>query len=314
MHRVRRAVALAVILAAAGFTAAGDLQVTCRPGHRVYLDDVFVGLTIADQDGLYLRGVSAGPHTVRVEKLGFVPVERSVEVPETGAVEIQVLHLDATPDAHPAAAENVHDTPPPTQAASVGAKQAATAPVEGSPPPVAPAESPEPAPEREPTAAPPAPAVEAPPERVAEKAATETAAAGTAAAMMVPPAADSPEAVLQRSPKPVADVMFGYRARGAGLAGGGAVTLSRERGGPRAPALVFWCVGEPECVERTRPDFAPGPYRFRASCRPQGDQQPAVDSFVELQTRAGVGYLIDVSFTGPGGAGCAVEVHEVGVP
>ena len=234
-----------------------------------------------------------------------------MEVPETGAVEIQVLHLDATPDAHPAAAENVHDTPPPTQAASIGANQAATAPVEGSLQPVAPAESPEPAPVREPKAAPPAPAVEAPPEPAATAAGP---AADTKAAGMPASGGDSPEAVLQRSPKPIADVMFGYRARGAGLTAGGSVTLSRERGGPRAPALVFWCVDEPECIERTRPNFAPGPYRFRAACRPQGDQQPAVDSFVELQTRPGVGYLIDVTFTGPGDSGCTIEVHEVVAP
>lgn len=316
MHRARAVFVVAVILAGACLATAGDLQVTCLPGHRIYLDGVFVGLTTADQDGLYLRDVSAGPHTLRVEKLGFVPVERSVEVPETGPVEIQVLHLDATPEVRPAGVEEAPNASPPEPPESVGVRAAAAAVGASSPQPTGPVEHAEPSSVREPKAGQPKPAAapegaaKAPPERAAVEAGSAPAEAGAAGAS--PAAGDSPEAVLQRSPKPVADVMFGYRARGAGLTGGGSVTLSRERGGPRSPALVFWCVGDPECVERTRPNFAPGPYRFRASCRPQGDQQPAVDSFGELQARPGVGYLIDVTFTGPGDAGCTVQVHEVG--
>jgi len=108
--------------------------------------------------------------------------------------------------------------------------------------------------------------------------------------------------------------MFGYRARGPGLEQGGTVTLSRERGGPRAPTMVFWCVGKPECVERTRPDFEPGPYRFRATCRAEGERQPAVDAFAELQAKPGMGYLLDVTYQGPGESGCFIEIHEVGAP
>ncbi len=70
---------------------AGDIQVSCEPGLRVYLDDEFAGLSNARQDGFFLLDVTPGNHNVRVEKDGFLsqsfqvrvkklPVEVKVEV------------------------------------------------------------------------------------------------------------------------------------------------------------------------------------------------------------------------------------------
>ncbi|NIQ57000.1 MAG: hypothetical protein GWN71_27575, partial [Gammaproteobacteria bacterium] len=47
---------------------------------------------------------------------------------------------------------------------------------------------------------------------------------------------------LSQQPQP-ANIVFGYRARGSAIAAGGAVTVTRERGGPKSPVMVFWCQG-----------------------------------------------------------------------
>lgn len=106
--------ALAGLVAAEGF---GRLQVTCRPGVRVYLDGEFVGLTTADEDGLFLREVAAGDHVVRVEKLGFEPVDFEVEVRAGRATEVRVDPLTPTQtEAAPllTPTETPAPTPPPT--------------------------------------------------------------------------------------------------------------------------------------------------------------------------------------------------------
>ncbi|MDD5562729.1 MAG: PEGA domain-containing protein [Thermoanaerobaculaceae bacterium] len=59
---------------------AGDIQVTCEPGLRVYLDGTLVGASGAKDDGLFLANVENGAHVVRVEKEGFVPQSFQVEV------------------------------------------------------------------------------------------------------------------------------------------------------------------------------------------------------------------------------------------
>lgn len=325
MFRAYRALVLAAILAAAGYAAAGDLQITCPPGHRIYLDDVFAGLSTSAQDGLYLSDVPPGPHTVRIAKLGFIPVTRSVDVPESGPVEIQVLHLDATPDTRPEHAELAPTTPQPPLPETEGVEQARSAPVEGSPPAAGVPENPIAAPVREPRehagpapsaeepSPPPAPAGDNAPMRAAE----EAGAAVPAPAAVAPTGSRS--ASVQREPEhgaaaPEPTVTFAYRARGAALGAGGTVTLWRESGGPGDPAVVLRCSGEPDCLERPRPGFGPGDYRFRATCQSEGGQQPPAEALAELTTRPGDGYLIDVLFRGQGDGGCTIQVHALPPP
>jgi hypothetical protein len=65
---------------------AGDIQVACEPGLRVYLDGKLVGTSNSKEDGLFLANVPAGAHVVRVEKDGFVP--------QTFRVEAQALPIE----------------------------------------------------------------------------------------------------------------------------------------------------------------------------------------------------------------------------
>jgi len=59
---------------------AGDIQVACEPGLRVYLDGKFVGTSSSKDDGLFLADVPGGAHVIRVEKDGFVPQSFQVDV------------------------------------------------------------------------------------------------------------------------------------------------------------------------------------------------------------------------------------------
>ena len=63
---------------------AGDVQVLCQPGLRVYLDDELVGTSNEKEDGLFLMDVAPGKRTIRVEKDGCVPQNFRVEVRDLG--------------------------------------------------------------------------------------------------------------------------------------------------------------------------------------------------------------------------------------
>jgi len=69
-----------LLVGVSAVSAAGDIQVSCEPGLRVYLDGRLVGTSSAKDDGLFLAGVPEGKHTVRLEKDGFAPQVFAVEV------------------------------------------------------------------------------------------------------------------------------------------------------------------------------------------------------------------------------------------
>lgn len=73
---------------------AGDIQVSCEPDLRVYLDDKLAGTSSSKEDGLVLANVKSGTHVIRVEKNGFVPQTFKVEVP---ALPIEVKVQEFTP-------------------------------------------------------------------------------------------------------------------------------------------------------------------------------------------------------------------------
>jgi hypothetical protein len=83
-------------LAVAALASAGDIQVVCEPGLRVYLDGKLVGTSSAAEDGFFLMDVAKGAHTVRVEKDGFVPRTFEVDVPEL-PIEVKVEALAPLP-------------------------------------------------------------------------------------------------------------------------------------------------------------------------------------------------------------------------
>jgi hypothetical protein len=75
------------MVSASTLLSASDIQVTCEPGLRIYLDGALRGTSTAREDGLFLANVPEGPHTIRVEKDGFEPQVFQVQVP---ALPIQV--------------------------------------------------------------------------------------------------------------------------------------------------------------------------------------------------------------------------------
>ncbi len=79
------------------FSLAGDIQVLCEPGLKVYLDGEFMGISNAKEDGLFLPNVPTGEHVVRVEKEGFSP--RSFTVRIGLPVEVRVGEFTSEPEA-----------------------------------------------------------------------------------------------------------------------------------------------------------------------------------------------------------------------
>jgi hypothetical protein len=72
----------------------GDIQITCEPGLRIYLDGKFVGKSNANEDGKYLSNISSGRHIIRVEKTGFSPKEFIRDIRAGEVIEIKVGKLE----------------------------------------------------------------------------------------------------------------------------------------------------------------------------------------------------------------------------
>jgi formylglycine-generating enzyme required for sulfatase activity len=75
----------------------GDLQITCKPGIRIYLDNTFTGATNSEEDGLYLKNIEAGQHEIRAEKEGFVTKTFVVTIEAGKAVELKIGELIPKP-------------------------------------------------------------------------------------------------------------------------------------------------------------------------------------------------------------------------
>jgi hypothetical protein len=315
---------VAVCVPVSGEEATGDLQVTCWPGYRIYLDGAFAGVTTPEEDGRYLRDVAAGEHTVRVEKLGHEPQTMTVLVPAGGAVELKVEALEAlepasvaAPTESPAPVPSDETTTvdvPVAAAAAAGTAVALgerTVPDEVTPPTSTVPETAE------------ATAAEASETRTASAVTAEaTAATATAAVVQgVPepqPAPDTVEPSAADIVVPrvveVQDVMFAYRVRGAALDGDSTVAITRERGGPRTPVMAFLCHDPGECYGQTKATFPPGDYRFRVTFRAGKRDGFKHDAFLELETEAGRTYLLDVRFDALEASACTVAAHDATPP
>ena len=82
--KIARWLCLFFVTSVAAVSFAGDIQVSCSPGLRVYLDDEFMGTSSAKEDGLFLMNVPHGTRVIRVEKDGFVPQSIQIEVSVRG--------------------------------------------------------------------------------------------------------------------------------------------------------------------------------------------------------------------------------------
>lgn len=92
----RTCIFLILVLVTANISLAGDIQVICEPGLRIYLDDKLAGTSSAKEDGIFLADVRNGSHIIRVEKEGYVPQAFEVEVTDL-PVEIKVEALVPLP-------------------------------------------------------------------------------------------------------------------------------------------------------------------------------------------------------------------------
>ena len=75
---------------------AGEIQITCKPGLRVYLDGNFMGISCEEEDGKYLANISPGVYIIRVEKSGFAPHTQRLTVHSNSIHEIKVPELNPT--------------------------------------------------------------------------------------------------------------------------------------------------------------------------------------------------------------------------
>lgn len=101
--KISRWLCLFVVLSVSMVAFAGDIQVSCEPGLRVFLDDEPMGTSSAREDGLFLMNVMAGSHTIRIEKDGFLPQTFDVDT-TMPSIEIFVEEFEPLPVA-PAAME-----------------------------------------------------------------------------------------------------------------------------------------------------------------------------------------------------------------
>lgn len=94
--KIARWLCLFFVMSLSAVSFAGDIQVSCSPGLRVYLDEEFMGTSSANQDGLFLINVPHGTRIIRVEKDGFVPQSIEVEVSDF-PIEVRVGQLSPGP-------------------------------------------------------------------------------------------------------------------------------------------------------------------------------------------------------------------------
>jgi len=87
----RTCIFLVLVLVTANISLAGDIQVICEPGLRIYLDDKLAGTSSAKEDGFFLADVRNGSHIIRVEKEGYVP--QAFEVSRRNPSPLRLLPL-----------------------------------------------------------------------------------------------------------------------------------------------------------------------------------------------------------------------------
>jgi len=97
--KIARWLCLFFVTSVAAVSFAGDIQVSCSPGLRVYLDDEFMGTSSAKEDGLFLMNVPHGTRVIRVEKDGFVPQSIQIEVSKF-PIEVKISELSPEPVVH----------------------------------------------------------------------------------------------------------------------------------------------------------------------------------------------------------------------
>ncbi len=70
--------------------AAGDIQITCEPGIRIWLNNDFKGKTTIDDNGIFIEGLSQGNYIIKAAKTGFNPLRKTVNVLDGQTIEVKI--------------------------------------------------------------------------------------------------------------------------------------------------------------------------------------------------------------------------------
>lgn len=68
----------------------GDIQITCEPDIRIWLNDNFKGKTTNEDSGMFIEALPPGNYKIKAVKSGFEPVIKEVRVPRGETVEVKI--------------------------------------------------------------------------------------------------------------------------------------------------------------------------------------------------------------------------------
>ena len=68
----------------------GDIQITCEPGIRIWVNDEFKGKTTSLDSGMFLEGLVPGTYRIKAVKSGFEPVFKEANVVRGKTIEIKI--------------------------------------------------------------------------------------------------------------------------------------------------------------------------------------------------------------------------------
>ncbi len=81
---------LGLLIPAAALAQSGDIQITSEPRVRIFIDDEFMGVTNETDNGLFVEGLSPGPHILEAIKSGHPPFVQEVSVPDGSVMEVKL--------------------------------------------------------------------------------------------------------------------------------------------------------------------------------------------------------------------------------
>ena len=68
----------------------GDIQITCEPGIRIWVNDEFRGKTTQLDSGMFLEGLIPGTYRIKAVKSGFEPVFKEAKVVRGKTIEVKI--------------------------------------------------------------------------------------------------------------------------------------------------------------------------------------------------------------------------------
>jgi|GEM_PF-3416008 len=70
--------------------AGGDIQITCEPGVRIWLNNDFKGTTTSDDNGMFIEGLPPGNYNVKATKTDFGQADKLITVLDGQTVEVEI--------------------------------------------------------------------------------------------------------------------------------------------------------------------------------------------------------------------------------